>query len=179
MARKIFCFFAFAALLAPSFVFAQPRIPDANLTYGSVASIIGTIANWIFGIFLAVSIIYILWAAYLYLSSEEKNIVEARSRIIAAAVAIAIALLAKGVGVLVGSLLGVGPGGAGVIQQLPSELQGSFNGSGNGFGGNNARPNFGQPLGPGQGVDTTPLPVTPNPFPPPQNPLEPPPTLPA
>lgn len=171
MTKRVLYFFAFAASLAPSFVFAQPKIPKADLTYGSVVGIIDTIAKWIFGIFLAVSIIYILWAAYLYLSGDDKKIAEARGRIIAAGVAIGIALLARGVGVLVGSLLG--PAGTGVIQQLPSELQGSGNGSGSN-GGSGARPNFGQ-----GGVDTTPLPVTPNPFPPPQNPLEPAPTLPA
>lgn len=105
-----------ALALAPVVGLAQqPTIPQANLTLDKVVALIETIANWAFAIFLAVAVLYILFAAYLYLKGEEGEIEEAKKRLIAAAIAIAIALLAKGIGPLVQSLLG--SGGAGVIQR--------------------------------------------------------------
>lgn len=91
-----------------------PPVPDVQLNYSSVTGLIGTIANWIFGILLAVSIIYILFAAYDYLSGDDAKIETAKKRLLSAAVAIGIALLAKGVGSLVASLLS-GVSGNGIL----------------------------------------------------------------
>lgn len=113
---------AVALALAPFATFAivgiNPTLPSADLTLGKVTDLIGTIANWVFAIFLAVAVMYILYAAYLYLKGEEAEIEEAKKRLIAAAIAIAIALLAKGIEPLVRSLLGgQGQGGAGLLNQ--------------------------------------------------------------
>lgn len=107
-----------ALALAPIASFAITDIPQPlptprDLTLTKVVTLIGTIADWVFAIFLAVAVLYILYAAYLYLKGEETEIEEAKKRLIAAAIAIAIALLAKGVQPLVRSLLG--GGGAGII----------------------------------------------------------------
>ncbi|MBI2075176.1 MAG: hypothetical protein HYT82_00740 [Candidatus Harrisonbacteria bacterium] len=102
-----------ALAFAPVMSFAVSELPNPQLNLDRVLSIIGTIANWIFAIFLAVAVIYILYAAYLYLKGEEAGIEDAKKRLIAAAIAIAIALLARGVEPLVRSILG--PGGGGVI----------------------------------------------------------------
>lgn len=105
-----------ALALVPIASFAdQPTIPPSDLTLDKTVKLVETIANWAFAIFLAVAVIYILFAAYLYLKGEEEGIEDAKKRLIAAAIAIAIALLAKGIGPLVRSLLGSSGGGAGVI----------------------------------------------------------------
>lgn len=106
---------AVALALAPLASFAivdlPPELPSPNLTLEKVVRIIGTVANWVFAIFLAVAVLYILYAAYLYLKGEEEGMEDAKKRLIAAAIAIAIALLAKGIEPLVRSLLGTGGGG--------------------------------------------------------------------
>lgn len=105
-----------ALALAPMMGFAAEPLPTpSGLTLDKVVGLVGTIANWAFAIFLAVAVIYILYAAYLYLKGEEEGIEDAKKRLIAAAIAIAIALLAKGVEPLVKSLLGTGGGGAGIL----------------------------------------------------------------
>ncbi|MDO8584531.1 MAG: hypothetical protein Q7R85_00190 [bacterium] len=107
---------ALAPLASFAIVGVNPTLPSADLTLGKVTTLIGTIANWIFAIFLAVAVVYILYAAYLYLKGEEAEIEEAKKRLIAAAIAIAIALLAKGIQPLVENLLGSqGQGGAGIL----------------------------------------------------------------
>lgn len=106
-----------ALALAPMMGFAavEPLPTPTGLTLQKVVDLVGTIANWVFAIFLAVAVLYILYAAYLYLKGEEEGIEDAKKRLIAAAIAIAIALLAKGVEPLVKSLLGTGGGGAGIL----------------------------------------------------------------
>lgn len=110
---KVACGAVIALAFAPLASFAAVGIPAGggvpqpnNITIDSVTDLIATIANWAFAIFLAVAVIYILFAAYLYLKGEEGDIEKAKERLIAAAIAIAIALLAKGVAPLVKSLLG-------------------------------------------------------------------------
>lgn len=71
-----------------------------NLLTGpkSVIYFINTIANWIFAILITISVIYILLAAYNYLSSKGGEGVEtAHKMLFYAAVGIAIAVLAKGI----------------------------------------------------------------------------------
>ncbi len=109
---------AFAPLASFALTGITATLPESTLTLGKVTGLIETIANWVFAIFLAVAVMYVLYAAYLYLKGEEAEIEEAKKRLIAAAVAIAIALLARGVPSLVTSLLGnQGQGGAGIINQ--------------------------------------------------------------
>ena len=68
------------------------------------------IEDWMFWILLAVAIIMVLWAAYTYVTAgDDTEKVHRGSKIITyAAVAIVVALLAKGFPLLVGSLYGQG-----------------------------------------------------------------------
>lgn len=104
-------------MVLPLASMAQPTVPPVTLTYSSVVTLINTVANWIFGILLAVSIIFILFAAYDYLSGDEAKIENAKKRLLSAAIAIGIALLAKGVGTLVASFLGSAGLGTGTLPQ--------------------------------------------------------------
>lgn len=128
----------------------MPTLPQPDLTLESIVRLINTIANWVFAIFLAVAVMYILYAAYLYLTGEEKGIEESKKRLIAAAIAIAIALLAKGVGILVARLLVEG----GVIEQgVPEQLfdaSGDTGGTGGAGGSGGGTPGFQAPI---RGID--------------------------
>lgn len=118
-------------------------LPSPNLTLESIVRLINTVANWAFAIFLVVAVVYILFAAYLYLKGEEKGMEESKKRLIAAAIAIAIALLAKGVGVLVANLLEE----ANVIEE---GVSGELFDAGAGAGGGTGVPGF---RGPVRGID--------------------------
>lgn len=57
-----------------------------------------TVANWIFSIFLIVAVIYIILAAFKYLTSRGgESVKDAHKMLVYAAVAIAIAILAPGI----------------------------------------------------------------------------------
>ena len=79
------------------------RLPDPGSGSGQVPisgealiARIGTIGNWVFAIFLAISIIYILMAAFGFVTGGPEGVGEARQKLIYAAIGIAIALLAAG-----------------------------------------------------------------------------------
>jgi len=91
---------------------AQPGVlPDtSNLGSASGVQSLGrTIVNWLFGILLVLAVIFIVWAAFLYLTSggDEEKTKNARNMIVAAVIAIAIAILARGIVALVGNFFGV------------------------------------------------------------------------
>ncbi len=81
-----------------------PDLPARDLTYGGVIGLFETAANILFGILLATAVVLLVWAAFNYLRSNKID--DAKTQIISAAVAIAIALLARGLPFLVQSLIG-------------------------------------------------------------------------
>lgn len=81
--------------------FPQPddRVKD-NILAGpkSVLQFIDVISDWIFAILIAISVIYVLIAAYTYMSSKGGEGVEsAHKMLMYAAVGIVVAVLAKGI----------------------------------------------------------------------------------
>ena len=56
-----------------------------------------TIGNWVFAFFLAVSVIFIVMAAFKFVTGGPEGVSEARQKLIFAAVGIAVALLATGI----------------------------------------------------------------------------------
>lgn len=72
----------------------------------NVQRIIETISNYLLAILIAISVFFILWAAWLYLSSggEEKATGAAKGYLIYAAIAIAVALFARALPDLVNSI---------------------------------------------------------------------------
>jgi hypothetical protein len=85
-----------------------PDLSSWDIT--NVFDIIDTITNWLFTILLVLAVIFIILAAYKYLTSrgESAQVSEAHKQVIYAAVAIAVALLSKAVEGVVRSLLDVG-----------------------------------------------------------------------
>jgi len=103
-------------LASPLAAFAQPGgITNINPTYGNapVTSLSGAqqtltnIVNWVVIIFWILTVLFLVWAAVLYLTAagNEEKIKEARQRVIYAVIAAVIALLANGLSGIVVNLL--------------------------------------------------------------------------
>jgi 4-amino-4-deoxy-L-arabinose transferase-like glycosyltransferase len=96
---------------------ASAALPPAPTLVSSAetldAKVFCPVVDIMFWVLLSVSIIMVLWAAYLYVTSEGDNEKpsQARKMVLYAAIGIAIALLAKGVPAIIGDLFGVGSSG--------------------------------------------------------------------
>ncbi len=88
---------------------ANLQLPDNPLPNGGndIISIISIIANWVYSFLLVAAVIFILIAAFNYLTGagNTEKISKAHKILIYAVVAVAIALLAKGIVVLISSLI--------------------------------------------------------------------------
>lgn len=90
------------ALAAPVTSFAQAQLPGAAAPAGTgvepIIAILNTIGNWMFGILIAVAAVYILLAAFKFLSGggDEKKVTEARKALQYALVAVVVGALTKG-----------------------------------------------------------------------------------
>lgn len=129
MIKKFASIFLLASVLVPTLALAEPSggsgvygkigggygvssgdinfLPADRLSsIDSVKGVIKTISNYLLAILIAVSVFFILWAAYLYLRSggEEKATGAAKGYLIYAAVAIAVALFARALPSLVNSI---------------------------------------------------------------------------
>lgn len=104
-----------ASLLIPVLAGAQTQTPPVvQLNISFVMGILTAAVNWLFSIFLIIAVIFLLLAAFKYLTSggDSAKVGEATKAVIYAAVAIGVALLAASVRFLVQDFLGIG-GGAG------------------------------------------------------------------
>ena len=105
-----------AAVLAfPAVIFAQQTgtLPDtpvgkSSLTAEEIVTIIKKVTGWMQGIFFLLATIFILYAAFTYLTSggDEEKTKKAKNIIVFAIIAIAVALLATAVTPLVQTFLG-------------------------------------------------------------------------
>ncbi|MFA5386499.1 MAG: hypothetical protein WC297_02465 [Candidatus Paceibacterota bacterium] len=97
-------------LLSPSVVLAQMGVTSENVPESvNLTNIITDVINWAFGLLILLAAVFIIIAAFMYLSSagNEDKIKNAKNYIIYAAVAILIGFLAKAIVTLVTRLLGV------------------------------------------------------------------------
>jgi hypothetical protein len=97
------------ALLALPLITAAQTLPSQPITgITDVYGYITTIANWLFGILLAIAVIFILYSAFLYLTSggDEEKVGKAKSYLVYAIIAVAIGLLARGIVALVQTFFG-------------------------------------------------------------------------
>jgi len=105
--------------LVPAVAFAQfnpsegdrqlPDLPsDAPTDFGGLIDVIVTIARWMFGILMALGIVFVLYAAFLYLIAQgnEDRISSAKRVLIYSVVALVIGVLAGGVSVVVQDFVG-------------------------------------------------------------------------
>ena len=109
--KKIF-FSAMALLISPSLALAQPDIKQGNIgggasAYGDIIRIIQNVGSWMLGILLTLSAIFIIYAAFLFLTAagDETKVKEAKNIIIYAIVAIVVGILAWGITQVVQSII--------------------------------------------------------------------------
>lgn len=111
MKEKIIALTSISLLLVPVVALAQPpeTLPAVVTTPGDIIRIIETVANWLFVILLAVALIFILIAAYQFLTSggDPTRVAAARQNLLYALVGIAVAFLARGLVALVRFVLGI------------------------------------------------------------------------
>lgn len=94
--------------ILPMLAFAQLVTDTAPITsLGGVQTTITAIVNWMIVIFWIVAVAFMIWAAFTYLTAggEEDKLTEAKSRLIYALVAAAVALLSGGIKAIATSLL--------------------------------------------------------------------------
>lgn len=105
---------AFGAALLPMLVMAQSGIkgavdpPSIAFDFDTVVDVLNTVVTWLFTIFLIVAVIFVILAAFKYLTSggDPEKVKEASRNLVFAAVAIAVALLSISVRFLVQDFLG-------------------------------------------------------------------------
>jgi hypothetical protein len=100
---------AFAALVtglvAPVLSFGQITGPTGlPQTEGQFLGIVTRLLNYAFAGLVIISVFLMLWAAYKYMTGDDKG---AKTQIINAAIALAIGLLARGLPYLVNAIIGV------------------------------------------------------------------------
>ena len=100
---------AAAVAFMPALAFAQSETaPTDIITTGEdLESLLGTIRDWFFTIFLVVAVIFLIWAAFKYLTAagDSEKVGEAKTALIYSIVAIAVALLAGSLTSLIANVL--------------------------------------------------------------------------
>ncbi len=115
--KKIISTIGVAALTAPLFIFAQPEggtviePEQTSLPTGTVdiQELLGKITGWVFTFFLTFAVIFLLLAAFKFLTSggDESKVKSARGMLVMAIIGIVVALLANFVVPTIVALLGV------------------------------------------------------------------------
>lgn len=107
--KQIFKIGLTAGALLPLLVFAQSGITPTEPLAGNVniQTIINTVSNWALGLLIALATLFVIYAAYLYLTSSgnEDDIGKAKNTLIYAVVAIAVGLLSKALAYIVTQLV--------------------------------------------------------------------------
>ena len=92
-----------AAVAAPSL-----SVPTTGIReLGDITKIIVTLINWLTGLFFAVAVLFIFYAAYLYLTAagDPEKLGKAKNQLIYSIIAIVVALLAGSIRFIVENLL--------------------------------------------------------------------------
>lgn len=84
--------------------FAQITISNTQGAHAAICDVF----TWMFWILLSVSVIMILWAAYLFVTAQDdaSQVTEAKDAMLYAAVGIVVALLARGFPLVIGGVFG-------------------------------------------------------------------------
>ncbi len=98
------------AAVMPMVALAQVTPPSGIIdTYSGVTTLLGKIASWLLGILLAAAVVFLIYAAFLYLTSggDEEKLKSAKGYVIYAVIAVGIGILSYGLIALVKSFFGV------------------------------------------------------------------------
>lgn len=116
--KKLFPFILLASILIAHTVFAISESPikpptQISLTQGGAAGVVCLGLQWLFTAAIIFSIVVVLLAAYDYMrsSGDPALVKSATNRLVYVAIGIAVALLARTVPVLIGSVFGAASSG--------------------------------------------------------------------
>ena len=107
--KRILKFVSVAAAGLPLLVLAQggisPVTPPATI---NIQQIINTVINWAFGLLIALAVLFIFYAAFLYLTAagDAEKVKSASNYIIYAVIALVVAFAARGLVAIVRGLVG-------------------------------------------------------------------------
>ncbi len=98
----------------------DPTLKDESM--GGIQTIISTIVRWTYIIFFIVAVLFILFAAFTYLTAQgdPEKVKTATNQIIYAAIAIVVAFMAVGIDLIVKSILKDQGGGSGGVEYWPT-----------------------------------------------------------
>ena len=85
-------------------------VPQGITSFGGFIEVFKTLITWIFTLLLIFAVLFIIMAAFSYLTAggDEEKVQKAHQKIIYAVIAIAVAFLAQGASYVVGELLNTG-----------------------------------------------------------------------
>lgn len=94
--------------LAPMSVLAQETLPTPITQPQDFVDLLGTVAAWLFTIFIALAVLFFVYAAFLYLTAagNESRVASAKNVLIYSVVAVVIALLAGGIVPFIRGIIG-------------------------------------------------------------------------
>lgn len=97
----------FSLLSLPLLTAAQVGEPESPPTGLDIWTVIDRITNYLFGFLMVVAVILIIYAAFLFLTAagDPEKVGRGRTTLIYAVVGIAVALLAKGIVVLIRTII--------------------------------------------------------------------------
>ncbi|KKU86421.1 MAG: hypothetical protein UY15_C0010G0016 [Parcubacteria group bacterium GW2011_GWA2_47_9] len=114
MKKVLSAFLMFGLFALPAVAFgAVTTVPEGPQTIDALLGTIGVITNWIFSILLIVAVIFILLAAFQFVTAggNATAVQEARQKLLYAAIGVIVAVAAKGIVTVAKSVLGAGGGG--------------------------------------------------------------------
>lgn len=88
---------------------ATPSPEPTTMDIAGLLEVIKTISRWLLSFLLVLVVIFVLWAAFLFVTAggNPAKVEEARARLIFAAIGVAVALLAWSVPTIIKGILGV------------------------------------------------------------------------
>lgn len=109
LASVLFSFLVFPVVGLAGLVAPAEGIPETITGAADIINIIDNLANWLFAILLAIAMVFIILAAFQFLTSggDPARVTSARQSLMYALVGIAIAFLARGLVFLVRFVLGI------------------------------------------------------------------------
>ncbi|MDD5606803.1 MAG: hypothetical protein PHN37_03010 [Candidatus Pacebacteria bacterium] len=103
--KKYFLLLILISLFSFSFIYAE----ENNISQGDFFNLLSRVTNFLFNVLIAVSVFFVLLAAYNFLFSEgdPEKLGAAKKNLFYCVIAIVIALFAKGSAVIIMQLMGV------------------------------------------------------------------------
>jgi len=100
---------AAAVAFMPAVAFAQSQAPPTDIvtTGPALETILETVRDWFFTVFVVLAVIFLIWAAFLYLTAagDEGKVGKAKNALIYAIIAIVVALIAGSLTSLIQNIL--------------------------------------------------------------------------